>query len=174
MRPFQLLLAIAVAAGALPAVTLAAPEAPFVADGEVDIYRGSASYDATRVRGPSVNMAVTKDGRWGGNLLAKDVMLEIQPDRISGAGVNLVVKRDASTLSVEGTISGIRVRVKATRDTLVAKVGQNQVDCTRGEQGYWHLTGGATRSAVIQLKGTADKLPGVPMPQWIFALIGAL
>ena len=66
------------------------------------------------------------------------------------------------------------MRVKGTRDTLVAKVGQSQVDCTRGAEGYWHLTGGATRSAVIQLKGTADKLPDVPMPQWIFALIGAL
>jgi hypothetical protein len=174
MRPFQLILAVVLAGGALPAVTLAAPEAPFVAAGEVDYNRGSAAYDATRVRGPSVNMSVTKDGRWGGNLLGKDVMLDIKPDRISGAGVNLVVKRDASTLSVEGMISGIRVRVKATRDTLVARVGERQVDCTRGAEGYWHLTGGATRSAVIQLKGTADKLPDVPMPQWIFALIGAL
>jgi hypothetical protein len=174
VRSSQLLLALAVAAGTLPAVTLAAPEAPFVADGEVDYNRGSASYDATRVRGPSVNMSVTKDGRWGGNLLTKDVMLEIKPDRISGAGVNLVVKRDASSFSVEGMISGIRVRVKATRNTLVARVGQRQVDSTRGEEGYWHLTGGATRTAVIQLKGTADKLPDVPMPQWIFALIGAL
>lgn len=174
MRPFQLLLAVALAAGTLPAVTLAAPEAPFVSDGEVDYNRGSAAYDATRVRGPSVNMSVTKDGRWGGNLLTKDVMLKIEPDRISGAGVNLIVKRDAKTLSVEGLISGIRVRVKATQTSLVARVGGRQVDATRAAEGYWYLTGGASRSAVIQLKGTADKLPDVPMPQWIFALIGAL
>jgi len=173
MRRSHLILALVLAAAALPA-RAAEPEAPFVAAGEVDYNRGSAAYDATRVRGPSVNMSVTKDGRWGGNLLTKDVMLKIEPDRISGAGVNLVVKRDAKTLSVEGLISGIRVRVKATQTTLVARVGERQVDCTRATEGYWYLTGGATRSAVIQLKGTADKLPDVPMPQWIFALVGAL
>ena len=177
MRTVQMIIALAVAFGTLPSAALAAPpapDAPFVAEGEVDLARGSASYDATRVRGPRVNMAVTKDGRWGGNLLSDDVMLEIKPDRISGAGVNLVVKRDPTTISVEGLISGIRVRVKATRDTLVARVGDRQVECTRSAEGYWHVTGGAANIAVIQLKGTANKLPDVPMPQWIFALIGAI
>jgi hypothetical protein len=170
MRPSQTFVALALAAAALP-VRAAEPEAPFVATGEI-VYRTSAAYDATRVRGPNVNMSVTKDGRWGGNLLAKDVMLKIAPDRITGAGVNLVVKQDASTVSVEGMISGIRVRVKATATTFTGRVGDRQVECGREADGYCYMSGGRTSS--MHFKGTANKWPDVPMPQWIFAVIGAI
>jgi hypothetical protein len=170
MRRSRLILALALAAAALPA-RAAEPEAPFVSTGEI-VYRTSAAYDATRVRGPNVNMAVTKDGRWGGNLLTKDVMLKIAPDRISGAGVNLVVKQDATSVSVEGMISGIRVRVKATATTFVARVGERQVECGREADGYCYMSGGRTSS--MHFKGTANKWPDVPMPQWIFAVIGAI
>jgi hypothetical protein len=172
MRRSHLILALALAlgAGALPG-RAAEPEAPFVSTGEI-VYRTSAAYDATRVRGPNVNMAVTKDGRWGGNLLAKDVMLKIAPDRISGAGVNLVVKQDAKGLSVEGMISGIRVRVNATATTFVGRVGERQVECGRQADGYCYMSGGRTSS--MHFKGTANRWPDVPMPQWIFAVIGAI
>jgi hypothetical protein len=170
MRRSRLILALALAAAALPA-RAAEPEAPFVSTGEI-VYRTSAAYDATRVRGPNVNMAVTKDGRWGGNLLTKDVMLKIAPDRISGAGVNLVVKQDATSVSVEGMISGIRVRVKATATTFVARVGERQVECGREADGYCYMSGG--RSSSMHFKGTANRWPDVPMPQWIFAVIGAI
>ena len=170
MRPLQMIVTLALVAGALPA-RAADPEAPFVASGEV-VYRTSAAYDATRVRGPNVNMAVTKDGRWGGNLLAKDVMLQATPEKITGAGVNLVVKQDATTVSVEGMISGIRVRVKATATTFVGRVGNRQVECGREADGYCYMSGGRTSS--MHFKGTANKWPDVPMPQWIFAVIGAI
>ncbi len=170
MRPFPVLVPLALAALALPALA-AEPEAPFVSTGEV-VYRTSAAYDATRVRGPNVNMAVTKDGHWGGNLLTKDVMLKVAPDRISGAGVNLVVKQDAASLSVEGMISGIRVRVKATATTFVGRVGDRQVECGREADGYCYMSGGRTTS--MHFKGTANRWPDAPMPQWIFAVIGAI
>jgi hypothetical protein len=174
MRPFQLLLAVAAPAllvSAAPPARAAEPEAPFVSTGEI-VYRTSAAYDATRVRGPNVNMAVTKDGSWGGNLLAKDVMLKIAPDRITGAGVNLVVKQDATSISVEGMISGIRVRVKATATTFVGRVGDRQAECGREPSGYCYMAGGRTSS--MHFKGTANRWPDVPMPQWIFAVIGAI
>jgi hypothetical protein len=136
------------------------------------VYRTSAAYDATRVRGPNVNMAVTKDGHWGGNLLTKDVMLKITPDRITGAGVNLIVKQDASSVSVEGMISGIRVRFKATAKDFVGRVGERQVECGREANGYCYMSGGRTSS--MHFKGTANNWPDVPMPQWIFAVIGAI
>jgi hypothetical protein len=170
MRRSHLILALVLAAGALPA-RAAEPEAPFVSTGEI-VYRTSAAYDATRVRGPNVNMAVTKDGRWGGNLLTKDVMLKVEPGRISGAGVNLVVKQDAKSLSVEGMISGIRVRVNATATTFVGRVGERQVECGRQADGYCYMSGG--RTASMHFKGTANRWPDVPMPQWIFAVIGAI
>jgi hypothetical protein len=170
MRPAQILTVLALATLSLPA-RAAPPEAPFVSTGEI-VYRTSAAYDATRVRGPNVNMAVTKDGRWGGNLLTKDVMLKVEPGRITGAGVNLVVKQDAKSLSVEGMISGIRVRLTATATTFVGRVGDRQVECGREADGYCYLTGG--RTASMHFKGTANQWPDVPMPQWVFAVIGAI
>jgi hypothetical protein len=172
MRRSQIALALAAALATLSSPALAAPpEPPFVSTGEV-VYRTSAAYDATRVRGPNVNMAVTKDGRWGGNLLTKDVMLKVEPGRISGAGVNLVVKQDAKTLSVEGMISGIRVRLTATATTFVGRVGDRQVDCGREADGYCYLAGSRTGS--MRFKGSSNQWPDVPMPQWVFAVIGAI
>jgi hypothetical protein len=168
--PHRFVVAVTLAVLALPAAA-AEPEAPFVSVGEI-VYRTSAAFDATRVRGPNVNMSLTKDGRWGGNLLTKDVMLKVTPDRITGAGVNLVVKQDANTVSVEGLISGIRVRVKATAKDFVGRVGERQVECGREPDGYCYMSGGRTSS--MHFKGTAAKWPDVPMPQWIFAVIGAI
>jgi len=170
MRPTPPLAALAALALALPA---AAEELPFASEGEV-VFRGSAAYDASRVRGPKVNLALTRDGKWGGNLLDKDVVLDVKPDRISGAGVNLVVSRDAGSLSVEGLVSGIRVRVKATRDRFTGRVGDRQVEAVRGSNGIWSLSGGESRTAVIRFKGSADRLPDVPMPQWIFAVLESI
>jgi hypothetical protein len=171
MRRAALALMLALAAGGSPARAEDAP--PFVAEGEI-VYRGSAAYDAGHVRGPRVNMTLSKDGTWGGNLLGKDVVLTVKPDRITGAGVNLAVSRTADLLTVEGLISGIRVKVKATRDELVARVGNGQLECTRRPDGYWALKGGPDRVAAIRLKGTADRLPDVPLPQWILALVGSV
>ncbi len=172
MRPIPLL-AVVLAATILPQTAAAQGEAPFMAQGEI-VYQGSAAYDATRVRGPKVNMALTKDGKWGGTLEGKDVLLTVKPDRISGAGVNLQVSQDATALSVEGMISGIRIRVKATAKEITARVGNRQVELARHPDGYWHLAGGPKAVGAIKLKGTADRVPEVPMPQWIFALIGAM
>jgi hypothetical protein len=168
-----MLIAACLAATA-PVATLAAEEAPFTAEGGVDYQRGSAAFDATRVRGPHVNMALTRDGKWGGNLLQKDVMLTVTPKKITGAGVNLIVTKDAKSIAVEGTINGVRVRVKGTKDSFVGRVGGTQVECTRSPDGVWFLTDGASNLSAIRFKGTADNLPDVPMPQWIFAVIGAL
>lgn len=164
---------LAALGAALAGSTLAADE-PFVAEGEVLYQRGSAAYDAGHVRGPHVNLALTKDGRWGGNLLDKDVVLTVTPERISGAGVNLVVKRDAKQLSVEGLVSGVRVRLTATRDAFTARVGPRQVECNRSPDGVWFVAGGSDRVSAIRFKGSADRIPDVPMPQWVFAVIGAI
>jgi hypothetical protein len=170
MRPSHLLAALALAVSALPSLA-ADPNAPFTSTGEI-VYRTSAAYDATRVRGPNVNMALTKDGQWGGSLLTKDVMLKIAPDRITGAGVNLIVKQDKTSVSVEGMISGIRVRLKATATTFVGRVGERQVECGREADGFCYMSGG--RTSAMHFKGTANQWPDVPMPQWVFAVIGAI
>jgi hypothetical protein len=175
MRPTPILaaLAVALASVTVPTAARAAGDAPFVADGEIQ-FRASAAYDATRVRGPYVNMALTRDGQWGGNVLGKDMVVDVKPGRIAGSGINLKVTRDATSISVEGTVDAKRVVVQATKDSLRARVGNRQIECTRRPDGYWYLTGGATGIAAIRMKGSADRLPEVPMPQWIFAVIGAV
>ncbi len=158
--------------GAALAYPVAADET-FRPIGEVQ-FRASAAYDAAHVRGPNVNLSLTKDGRWGGSLLAADVMLDVKPDRIAGAGVNLVVTRKPDTLTVEGMASGIRVRLTATKDTLVGRVGNRQVEMSRSPDGYWPVTGGSERIAAIRFKGDADKVPDSAMPQWVFAVIASI
>jgi len=180
MRPSRLALALALAVGTLPVAAQDGPPGPrdtgkpaFAPTGQVEV-RTTASYDDAFVRGPQVNMALTKDGKWGGTLLGKDVRLEVTPGRISGAGVNLVVTRDAKSIAVEGLFAGVRVRVKATQDTFVGRVGNRQIECTRGPNGYWFQKGGPAGVAAIRFTGGADRMPDVPMPQWIFAVIGAI
>ncbi len=154
-------------------VQAAEPEAPFVSTGEV-VYRNSAAFDDTRVRGPTVNMAITKDGHWGGNILQKDVMLNVTPDRISGAGVNLVVKKKDGKLTVEGLVNDVRVMLEATSGKFVGRVGTQQVESTREPGSDWYVNAGSGRQATIRFKGTAGQMPDVPMPQWVFAVIGAI
>jgi hypothetical protein len=163
-------LAAVLLATAVPAL---AEEAPFVSTGEV-VYRNSAAFDATRVRGPTVNMAITKDGRWGGSILQKDVMLKVTPDRISGAGVNLVVKKADGKLTVEGLVNNVRVRLEASANKFVGRVGTQQVESTREPGSDWYVNAGSGRQATIRFKGDAGKMPDVPMPQWVFAVIGAI
>jgi len=170
--PRTLVPVVALALLALP-VAAAEPEPPFVSTGEV-IYRNSAAYDDTRVRGPTVNMSITKDGRWGGSLLQKDVMLKVTPERITGAGVNLVVTRKPGSLTIEGLINGIRVRITASPDKFVGRVGNSQVESSRHGEGGWFENAGSGRQTTIRFKGTAGTLPDVPMPQWVFAVIGAV
>jgi hypothetical protein len=166
-----------IAALAVAVLSVAAPalgeEAPFVSTGEV-VYRNSAAFDATRVRGPTVNMAITKDGHWGGSILQKDVMLKVTPDRISGAGVNLVVKKADGKLTVEGLVNKVRVRLEASANKFVGRVGTQQVESTREPGSDWWANAGSGRQATIRFKGTAGQMPDVPMPQWVFAVIGAI
>jgi hypothetical protein len=163
-------LAVALLSVAAPVL---AQEAPFVSTGEV-VYRNSAAFDATRVRGPTVNMTLTKDGRWGGNLLQKDVMLKVTPDRISGAGVNLVVKKADGKLTVEGLVNNVRVRLEASANRFVGRVGSQQVESSREPGSDWWLNAGSGRQTTIRFRGDAGKMPDVPMPQWVFAVIGAI
>ena len=173
MRTIRLVAAVLAASLAAGPALAADPEPPFVSTGEV-VYRNSAAFDDTRVRGPTVNMSVTKDGHWGGSILQKDVMLKVTPDRISGAGVNLVVKKKDGTLTVEGLVNNVRVRLEASAGKFVGRVGSQQVESTREPGSDWYVNTGSGRQATIRFKGTAGQMPDVPMPQWVFAVIGAI
>ena len=190
MNPTRSFLALALAASALPAIAQApaakpaaaapaaapatpAPEADYVPAGEIRI-RLSASYDATRVRGPNTNLTLAADGRWAGSISGSSVRLEVTPTRISGAGVTLTVAREADRLSVQGTASGARVRIIATKTTIDAQAGERRFNATRDADGNWrqaNLAGGATN---FRFTGSASDPLTAPSPQWILAVIAAL
>ncbi len=200
MNPTRSILALALAASALPAIAqapaaapaapapaaaaapapkaAAAPAAPAAAEafaptGEVRI-RLSASFDATRVRGPNTSLSVRSDGRWGGTLAGQSVRLQVTPTRITGGGVTLTVAREADRLSVQGTGAGGRVRIIATKTSIDAQVGTRTFNATRDADGNWrqaNMAGGATN---FRFTGTAADPLAAPMPQWVFAVIGAM
>jgi hypothetical protein len=191
MTPTRTILALALAASALPATaqapaakpdTAAAPaaapapataEADYVPAGEIRI-RLSASYDATRVRGPNTNLTLTSDGRWGGSIVGQAVRLQVTPTRISGAGVTLTVAREADRLSVQGTAGGARVRIVATKTSIDAQSGNRRFNATRDANGNWRLANPTVGTTNSPFTGSAADPLTAPMPQWVLAVIGAL
>ncbi|MGA8893066.1 MAG: hypothetical protein WB493_15995 [Anaeromyxobacteraceae bacterium] len=189
MTPNRMIVALALAASALPAVAqapAAAPAAPapapapaaaaadaFSPTGEVRI-RLSASYDATRVRGPNTNLSLAADGRWAGTISGQAVRLQTSPTRINGAGVTLTVTREAERLSVQGTSAGARVRVIVTKTSLDAQLGNRRFNATRDAGGEWRQANQAGGATNFRFTGTAADPLTAPDPQWILALIAAL
>ena len=142
--------------------------------GEVRI-RLSASYDATRVRGPNTNLTLASDGRWGGTLAGKSVRLQVTPTRITGGGVTLTVASEPERLSVQGNAAGgVRVRIVATKTSIDAQVGKRTFNATRGADGNWRQANQAAGATNFRFTGSAGEPLTAPQPQWIFAVIGAL
>ena len=194
MTPTRTILALALAASALPATAQApaakpdaaaatpaapapaatpAPEADYVPTGEIRI-RLSASYDATRVRGPNTNLTLASDGRWAGRIAGQSTRLEITPTRITGAGVTLTVTREGDRLSVQGTAASARVRIVATKTTLDAQAGNRRFNGTRDADGNWRQANQAGGATNFRFTGSAADPLTAPEPQWILALIAAL
>jgi hypothetical protein len=190
MKPTHLILVLALAASALPATAqepaakpdaAAAPapqaspapqaaEAGYVPSGEVRI-RLSASYDATRVRGPNTNLTLASDGRWAGSVSGQAVRLQVTPTRISGAGVTLTVTREPERLTVQGTSAGARVRIVATNTSIDVQRGNRRANATRDADGTWRQASGTPN---FRFAGSAADPLTAPMPQWVLAVIGAM
>lgn len=187
MNPTRSILALALAASALPATAQApaakpdaaaapaakAAEAEYVPAGEIRI-RLSASYDATRVRGPNTNLTLAPDGRWAGTVAGQAVRLQVTPARISGAGVTLTVSRENDRLSAQGTSAGVRVRIVATKASLDAQAGNRRFNATRDADGSWRQANQAGGATNFRFTGSAADPLTAPTPQWILAVIAAL
>jgi hypothetical protein len=194
MNPTRSILALALAASALPAVAQApaakpdapaaapaakaapaapAPEADYVPSGEVRI-RLSASYDATRVRGPNTNLTLASDGRWAGRIAGQSTRLQVTPTRITGAGVTLNVTSEPDRLTVQGTAAGARVRIVATKNSIDATAGKRSFNATRDADGNWRQANQAGGATNFRFTGSAVDPLAAPSPQWVLAVIAAL
>ncbi|MEY2668545.1 MAG: hypothetical protein RJA59_1183 [Pseudomonadota bacterium] len=197
MNPTRSILALALAASALPAVAQApaakpdapaaapaapaakpakaapAPEADYVPAGEVRI-RLSASYDATRVRGPNTNLTLSSDGRWAGRIAGQSTRLQVTPTRITGAGVTLNVTTEPDRLTVQGTAASARVRIVATKNSIDATAGNRSFNATRDADGNWRQANQAGGATNFRFTGSAVDPLAAPSPQWVLAVIAAL
>jgi hypothetical protein len=159
----------------------------FEATGEVFFDAQSAgtsvAFSDFRMVGPRVNMTRADDGTWRGNLGGREMIVKVQPGRITGDGVDLfVVKKpgNASAVSVQGMFFQRQVwfTFKAGEIQGTTNGGSCSFDLSPGPApGYWTGgvgCGGNVRMGTLQLTGTAANLGEPPMPQLVFALISVL
>lgn len=70
-----------------------------------------ATFDGDRVVGPTVNMAVTPEGAWGGDLYGRNFVLQVSEGRLRGAAFELAVQWEGDELRLAGIVQGRRVNV---------------------------------------------------------------
>ena len=146
----------------------------------VTVGRGAGvtnSYGRYRVVGPSTSLSLTPQGRWGGTIGGQNVLLEAKDGRIGGAGVELQIRRDGDFLLVSGLWRGGRLDLTFTKDRIQGTIGGGcSMDLHPGEGTSWRGLYACPNpdAATIRLEGEAMELPGVAMPQWLFAFLGAL
>jgi hypothetical protein len=117
--------------------------------GEVFSQDGSASFDATHVRGTDVNMSRLPDGRWSGWLNGGFVEVTVDGNSLRGPNVSLGYERTDKETRVRGLLGTNTVSITVPNEPKGAA---------------WHnfrLTG---------LAASEDP----PVPQIVFALIAAL
>lgn len=191
-RYVALMRTLVAAAVTLAALASAAPgraqdAAPFEPTGEIR-FRGSgalstgASFDESRVVGPSVNLTRREDGTWAGDLAGHDLDLRVQKDRVTGPNVNITFRTQDGKTRVEGLFFGRRVRVEMDRKKLTGRFGTCSVDLKR--RGAQHFQGdvgcfadaasmGSAGKGSLTLYGeAAEETP--PMPQFALALVAIM
>lgn len=143
----------------------------------------SVAFSDFRMVGPRVNMTRADDGSWRGNLGDREMIVKVQPGRITGDGVDLyVVKKGGqpATVSVQGMYFQRQVwftmkpgEIQGTTDG-----GSCSFDLTPAKApGYWTGgvgCGGSLRVGTLQLAGTAADIGAPPMPQLVLALLAVL
>ncbi len=162
---------------------------PFEATGEVRFrvtggITTSASYNATRVVGPAVNMTQREDGSWAGDLLSENLDLRAIADekslRAEGSFFTLVQRTSNGKAEIEGQFKGVRFRATVDAKRVKARFGDCSLDVEkkgtvyRGDVGC--VVAGEslpqTGRAVLDLMG--DAVERVPFPQLGLALMAVL
>jgi hypothetical protein len=184
-------LACATPSGAPVPVTTPAPgEAKprdFMATGEVFFdAQGSGTsvaFGDFRMVGPRVNMTRADDGSWRGNIGDREMIVKVQPGRITGDGVDLFVVKKGGTVpavSIQGMFFQRQVwfTLKAGEIQGTTNGGGCSFDLSPAKApGYWTGgvgCGGNVRVGTLQLTGAAANLGEPPMPQLVLALIAVL
>jgi hypothetical protein len=181
MRP-----AILAAALLMPLAAAAQVAPEFQATGEV-VFRVSgavstgASYDDARIIGPVVNLEENEGGGWIGDIGGNAVDLEIDGEKVNGAGVNLFVKQEKKHLVIRGTVLNRRISVQVAAKKLSGRAGDCSFDLTLKSPGLYTGNIGCSRGtqiprtarAEMRFGGTAAE-PRPPLPQFALAIVSVL
>lgn len=135
------------------------------------------SYGRYRVVGPNTSLSRNPEGRWGGTLGGQSVLLDVGDGRIRGAGVELTVRRDGDEILVSGLWRNARMDLAFREDHIGGTPGAGcSLDLRPSEGSAWRgmLACPNPDVAVVRFDGAAAELPGVAMPQWLFAFLGTL
>lgn len=81
-----------------------------------------ASFDEGRVVGPTINMAATPEGAWGGDLAGRNLVLQIDDGRLEGASFSLLVEQEGDAVHLAGLSGGRRVNVRLSPKRLQGTV----------------------------------------------------
>lgn len=162
---------------------------PFEATGEVRFrvtggITTGASYNATRVVGPAVNMTQREDGSWAGDLLSENLDLRAIADekslRAEGSFFTLVQRISNGKTEIEGQFKGVRFRATVDAKRVKARFGDCSLDVEKKGTVYRGDIGCVvpgeslpqTGRAVLDLMG--DAVERVPFPQLGLALMAVL
>lgn len=92
-----------------PAEGTAGGEVIFVPQGTIGT---GAAFDGARVVGPTVNMAATPEGVWGGDVNGRNFVLQVSEGRLTGAAFEVTVEQEGDALHLAGLVDGRRVNVR--------------------------------------------------------------
>ncbi len=123
-----------------------------------------ASFDDWRVRGPTVALSRSSDGRWVGKARGLQVALTAAPGKLTGGDIDLSLTfDDKGAIVVEGLWGGKPVRLLLAKDRISGALPGGPVDMTDMGTGMFNSYQG-----LLQISGPSD------MPQIVIALLDAM
>jgi hypothetical protein len=130
-------------------------------------YNRSASWGARRVVGPAINL--TQDGptEWKGNIRDFDGVITVSENRISAAGLNIVVEWEKDGFEAQGLWDGKRVRIVFTPAKLVVRIDNRFQEMERVETDLYATV---PQGPAVRVTGNAAS-PKPMYPQMILALL---
>lgn len=140
-----------------------------------------ASYDGERVLGPVVNLEEGEGGGWVGDIGGNPVDLEVSDERVTGAGVDLFVKREKSQLVIRGSLFNRRLWLEVGAKKVSGRAGDCSIDLKWKSPGLYVGNIGCSRGtqtpqtarAELRFAGTAVD-PTPPLPQFALAIVSVL
>jgi len=123
-----------------------------------------AIFDDWRVKGPTVSLARSPEGRWVGKARGIDVVLAVEPGKIYGGDIAISLTfDDDKNIVVEGFWGAKPVKLILSKNKISGAIPTGPVDLTDMGAGMFN-----SYTAYLQIKGPSD------MPQVVLAMLDVM